>query len=74
MPDDRTELERGHRRLDGFRKHVIAYFAVSAALVVLNVVATPRTIWFVWPIVGWGGVLAIHAAYVMGLFGDRGES
>jgi 2TM domain len=74
MPDDRTELERSRRRLGGFRNHLIAYFAVGTALVVLNVMATPDTIWFVWPIVGWGGVLAIHAAYAMGLFRGRKES
>jgi hypothetical protein len=24
--------------------------------------------WFLLPMIGWGGVLAIHAAHVMGLF------
>jgi len=73
MLDDRNKLEHGRRRLTGLRQHLIGYFAMSAVFVVLNLLLTPTTIWFVWPIVGWGGVLAIHAAYVMGIFGERGE-
>ena len=40
-------------------------------LVPLNFWLTPDTIWFVWPMVGWGSVLAIHVAYLMGLIGRR---
>ena len=57
------------RRLRGFRAHLIGYFAVMAVLVVVNLATGPADVWFVWPMVGWGGALAIHAAYVMGLFG-----
>jgi hypothetical protein len=39
------------------------------ALGVINMLTNPENPWFVWPMVGWGGVLAIHAAFVMGLFG-----
>jgi len=56
-------------RLRGFRAHLIGYFAVMAVLVVVNLATGPADVWFVWPMVGWGSVLAIHAAYVMGLFG-----
>ena len=71
MADDREDVEY-IRRLKAFRAHLIAYFVTGALLVGVNVVATPDTVWFVWPIVGWGGILAIHAAYAMGLFGRRG--
>jgi hypothetical protein len=37
-------------------------------LVPVNLLLTPETPWFVWPMVGWGPILAIHAAWVMGLF------
>lgn len=61
-------------RLRGFRIHILAYFAVMAVLVVANLATGPANPWFVWPMVGWGGVLAVHAAYAMGLFGRGGGS
>ena len=63
--------ERGPRRLRGFLVHLVGYFVVMAALVAVNLAASPENPWFVWPLVGWGGVLAFHAAHVMGLFGSR---
>ena len=61
----------GRRRLRGFRIHLIGYFVVMAVLVAANMIFTPEQPWFVWPMVGWGGVLAFHVAYVMGLFGGH---
>ena len=57
------------RRLRGFITHLIGYFAVMAVIVPVNFILTPENPWFVWPMVGWGAVLAVHVAYVMGLFG-----
>ena len=65
-----TDSENAHRRLRGFGLHLAGYFAVMAAVVVVNLAATPENPWFVWPGVGWGGILAVHAAYAMGLFGS----
>jgi hypothetical protein len=71
--DGREERGSGEtvaqRRLRGFRRHIIGYFVATAVLVAVNLLATPGTVWFVWPMVGWGSVLAFHLAYVMGLFG-----
>ncbi|MFP6741769.1 MAG: 2TM domain-containing protein [Alphaproteobacteria bacterium] len=72
MSDQDTDSP-ARRRLRGFGLHIIGYFLVMAAVVVVNLAATPETVWFVWPGVGWGGVLAIHAAFAMGLFGDAGD-
>jgi hypothetical protein len=60
------------RRLRVFLAHLIGYFAVMICLVAVNFALDPTNAWFVWPMVGWGGVLAVHAAYVMGLFGGSG--
>lgn len=62
------DTERSRARLRGFKYHLIAYFVVMAVLVPINLLATPDTPWFVWPMVGWGAVLAIHTAWTMGLF------
>jgi len=70
-PADNTPDERpakAERRLRGFAKHLMAYIAAMAVLVSINLLATPESPWFVLPMVGWGSVLALHVAWVMGLF------
>ena len=37
-------------------------------LLPINYYLKPNTVWFTLPMVGWGSILAIHAAYAMGLF------
>ena len=56
------------RRLRGFVRHLLAYFIVSGLAFTANVTFTPEASWFLLPVVGWGAVLALHVAYVMGLF------
>jgi hypothetical protein len=43
-------------------------FFVMAMLVPLNLLTTPQTLWFAFPLIGWGSVLAGYVAYAMGLF------
>ena len=62
------KLTAAHRRLRGFGLHLGGYFLVMIMLAAINWWLTPDNIWFVLPMVGWGSVLAIHAAYAMGLF------
>ncbi len=63
--------EAGRRTLRGFGLHLAGYFVVMGLLVAVNLLTDPETPWFVWPGVGWGGVLAVHAAFAMGLFGGN---
>ncbi|MPY76801.1 MAG: hypothetical protein GEU87_21400 [Alphaproteobacteria bacterium] len=65
---NRDRERRAEARLRGFKLHLLGYFLVVAVLAAINLLATPETIWFVWPMVGWGTVLAIHTAWAMGLF------
>ncbi len=59
---------RERRRLRVFALHLAGYFVAMAVIVPTNLFLTPETPWFVLPMVGWGSVLAGHAAFVMGLF------
>jgi len=56
------------RRLRGFGIHLLAYFAVMAVLIGASVFFSPENPWVLAPVVGWGAVLAVHAAFAMGLF------
>ncbi len=58
----------GRRRRRGFGIHLVAYFAVMAVLIGAGVFFSPENPWLLVPVVAWGAVLAVHAAYAMGLF------
>ena len=68
MPEEDKKIVRAAKRLKGLKVHFGLYFALVVVLAATNMLTTPETPWFVWPMVGWGGVLAIHTAWVMGLF------
>lgn len=63
-----SDADRAKSRMRGFMIHMIAYFVVSAGAFLINIATDPEAAWFVVPVVGWGAVLALHVAYVMGLF------
>ena len=62
------EHGRARKRLRGFAFHLVGYFALIFVLVPFNIVQMPENPWFLIPMLGWGIVLALHAAHVMGLF------
>ena len=41
--------------------HFALYILVGAGLIAVNTVLTPASIWFHWPLLIWGAILAIHA-------------
>jgi hypothetical protein len=62
---DRGELlERAKKRVEeikGFYVHLGVYLIVNAALFAIDIVSSPDTLWFYWPMLGWGIGLGIHA-------------
>ena len=46
----------------------MVYFIVVAACAAFNFTNSPDRLWFIFPMVAWGAPLALHAAWVMGLF------
>ena len=60
---------KARRRLAGFRNHLIGYFLMMTLIVPINYITSPENPWFLLPMIGWGAVLGIHAAFAMGLFG-----
>ena len=49
----------------GFKIHFIVYLAVNALLIVINLLTTPGTYWFYWPLLAWGIGIAGHAFGVL---------
>jgi hypothetical protein len=66
--NDANKAWQAARRLRGFALHLMGYFAAMIVLVAVNLLTNPDNPWFMLPMVGWGAVLAVHAAYAMGLF------
>ncbi len=60
------KVGKASKRMRWFAHHLIAYLAVAAFIVPLDhfYFQDERT-WFLIPVVGWGGVLAIHARFAM---------
>jgi hypothetical protein len=48
------QARRRARQQLGFQMHSIPYIFVSILLVLLNLSTTPRCIWSIYPILGWG--------------------
>lgn len=54
----------------GFYIHLSVYGAVILLLVFINVLSSTNTIWFQWPMLGWGLAVVIHALAVF-IFPNR---
>jgi hypothetical protein len=51
----------------GFFVHVAVYAAVMLLLLVINLLTSPQSLWFVWPLIGWGLAVALHGLRVFAL-------
>ena len=55
--------------LRGFRVHLTVYLIVNTGLFLLDVITSPSSFWFFWPLMGWGIGVAMHALNVYGFEG-----
>jgi len=71
-----TELEEYQKAKDrvqevkGFYAHATMFVLANAALAILNLATLKRNdgvVWFIWPLIGWGIGLAVHAISVFGI-------
>lgn len=72
--DQTDTYERARDRAEAkyqFYIHAAVYVVVMIFLVVINMLTSPDTAWSIWPLVGWGLALALHAARVFLMGGRR---
>lgn len=55
------------RKVKGFYTHLAQYVVVISVLCIINLVANPSKLWFIWPAFGWGLGLLVHAVAVFEL-------
>jgi hypothetical protein len=48
----------------GFKIHLAAYVLVNLLLIAINLLTTPNTLWFYWPLIGWGIGIFAHGAAI----------
>jgi len=65
---DGEKDKRDRNRQRGLALHFAGYIIIVSALFAVNFFWLTGEPWFVLPMVGWGSVLALHVAWVMGLF------
>jgi hypothetical protein len=48
----------------GFYIHLTVYVGVNILLCIINLLTSPRYLWFLWPLIGWGIGVFFHALRV----------
>lgn len=77
--DEQAGYQRAKQRVEeikGFYQHLLVYVLVNVFLFVLNILTSPGSLWFFWPLLGWGIGIVAHAATVFacgGLLGKEWE-
>lgn len=69
MDTKETKYEKAKERVEAIKDfyiHLIAYVVVNLILFSINMIVTPDSLWFFWPLIGWGIGLSIHALSVFG--------
>jgi hypothetical protein len=62
--------------IKGFYTHLGVYVLINAMLFLIDITVSPDTLWFYWPLFGWGIGLVLHALRVYGFgrwFGSNWE-
>lgn len=52
--------------IKGFYIHLTVYIAVNLLLFLIDVITSPDTLWFFWPLAGWGIAIIVQAVTVFG--------
>lgn len=76
--DTDKRYERAKKRVEelkSFYIHLTVYITVNIALFILNMLISPKDLWFVFPLLGWGIGLSVHFVVVIlgGKWGSRWE-
>jgi hypothetical protein len=75
--DERYEKAKARvAEIRAFYQHLVIYLIMNAVFIAVNLLTSPRSLWFFWPLFGWGIGVAAHGISVFGLgsfFGPEWE-
>ena len=69
MSEQETRYQNAKKRVEalkGFYTHLTVYVLVNLLLFTVDVLTSPDSLWFYWPLMGWGIAVALHALRVFG--------
>ena len=72
MSQRSAEYKRAQKRVKQkkeFFQHLSSYIVMSLFFVILNMLTSPDTWWFYWPMLGWGLGLVMHYVTIFGFPG-----
>lgn len=55
------------KEIKDFYGNLISYCVIIPFLIIINLITTPKNIWFYWPMLGWGFGVAIHGLSVFSI-------
>jgi hypothetical protein len=69
MNTEENKYQKAKERVEaikGFYIHLTVYVVVNLILFSINMITSPGSLWFFWPLMGWGIAVAIQAFTVFG--------
>ncbi|MEM7002734.1 MAG: 2TM domain-containing protein [Pseudomonadota bacterium] len=63
---DKKQAKKRIEDLKGFYAHLTAYIASNVLILVINLMLVPDFLFFIFPLLGWGIGVAVHAMTVFG--------
>ena len=67
MNEQEIKYQKAKKRvadLRGFYGHLSVYVIVNLGLFLINITMSPESLWFFWPLMGWGIAIVLHALRV----------
>lgn len=61
--DNYYKAQKRVEEIKGFYSHLFSFGLINLGLMILNFISGPGYLWFLFPLVGWGAGVAIHAMY-----------
>lgn len=74
--NDREQYESARKRvkeIKEFYSHLLAYVVVNLFLMAVNLLTSPKHLWFFWPMLGWGIGITVHAMKTFNLMPFLGK-
>jgi len=67
------EAKKRVEEIKGFYGNLISYIVVNIGLMVINLLTSPKYLWFFWPMLGWGIGVFLHGMKVFNLMPFLGK-
>ena len=67
MNTEEINYQKAKERVDvlkGFYTHLIVYIVINLMLYTINRLTSPDSLWFFWPLMGWGIAVVLHSLAV----------